>query len=461
MSFTGVPDGRQFPTGRWPDQLSFNRHLDTYRWSLGSSVQIQALDHVHIVNYDQDGAGPYTMTLTMPVMEHLPAGSRMYYFYVSRCHDGDFLNFSTVPLSGNTVNGVLGTYSFTLTGEKTLFACVGVNGNYIIHPINVNIATPVPPVVNSGLSGVLYDATGSSLACGSVATPLGLSFVFSFQSAAVMPAPQAINTNDYIGAFTENVPWSGGAYYGFRCNKAGFWSINFHTYAACATATANAPSFGGAILILNPGGATLKHFYGGEQVCIGSSTGNPSYSSLSQEVKCPLAVGDIVVPASRWVPGGVITSSVLNDFRTSFIYLGDYPVVAPLMALRSESASSDPVPLAKNEIVIGGEFDSLKARKELEKKLLADQALETQKRKDQQLMYASSSSSSSQQQVVSQQPSFTLADVESIVRKVMSSQQPQAMSVDIQEISSSSSAPPSAPSRKRSRASLAEEKEPA
>ena len=131
------------------------------------------------------------------------------------------------------------------------------------------------------------------------------------------------------------------------------------------------------------------------------------------------------------------------------------------MALRSASASSDPVPLAKNEIVIGGEFDSLKARKELEKKLLADQALETQKRKDQQLMYASSSSSS-QQQVVPQQPSFTLADVESIVRKVMSSQQPQqqAMSVDIQEISSSSSAPP-APSRKRSRASLAEEKEPA
>ena len=179
-------------------------------------------------------------------------------------------------------------------------------------------------------------------------------------------------------------------------------------------------------------------------------------------MKCPLKVGDIVVPTSRWVPGGVISSSVFNEFRTTFLYLGDYPVVAPLMALRSESASSDPVPLAKNEIVIGGEFDSLKARKELEKKLLADQALETQKRKDQQLMYASSSSSS-QQQVVPQQPSFTLADVESIVRKVMSSQQPQQqamMSVDIQEISSSSSAPP-APSRKRSRASLAEEKEPA
>ena len=458
MSFTGVPDGRQFPTGRWPDQLSFNRHLDTYRWTLGSSVQIQALDHVHIVNYDQDGAGPYTMTLTMPVMEHLPAGSRMYYFYVSRCHDGDFLNFSTVPLSGNTVNGVLGTYSFTLTGEKTLFACVGVNGNYIIHPINVSIPTPAPPPTY-GLSGVYYDPP-SPISCASVATPLGISNTCSFQSAAVMTAPKAINTNDYIGAFTENTPWSGGAYYGFLCNTPGFWSINLHIYAVCATASLTAPSVGGGILVLNPGGATLKHFYGGEQVTIGTSTGNPSYASLSQEVKCPLGVGDIVVPTSRWVPGAAITSSVFNEFRTSFIYLGDYPVVAPLMALRSESASSDPVPLAKNEIVIGGEFDSLKARKELEKKLLADQALETQKRKDQQLMYASSSSSS-QQQVVSQQPSFTLADVESIVRKVMSSQQPQAMSVDIQEISSSSSAPPSAPSRKRSRASLAEEKEPA
>ena len=277
-----------------------------------------------------------------------------------------------------------------------------------------------------------------------------------------MPAPQAINTNAQIGAFTENTSWGGAPYYGFMCNTPGFWSINFHAQGVCTTSTANALALGAAIFVLNPGGGSLKHYYGGEQVTLGAVSGNPDFIQLSQEVKCPLAVGDIVVPASHWfVTGGVITTSIFNNFRTTFLYLGDYPVVAPFMALRSASASSDPVPLAKNEIVIGGEFDSLKARKELEKKLLADQALETQKRKDQQLMYASSSSSS-QQQVVPQQPSFTLADVESIVRKVMSSQQPQqqAMSVDIQEISSSSSAPP-APSRKRSRASLAEEKEPA
>jgi len=464
----GVLGGSQFPTGRWPDQIAYSRQLDTYIWSLGAVKQIQALDHIHVVNYDQDGAPPYTMELIMPVMENLPAGSRMYFFYVSRCHDGDQLKFSPVALSGNTVNGVLGTYTFTLDGSKQLFVCIGVNGNYIIHPINLAIS-PVIPSSDIYLRGVNF--TTALTTDSNIATqPYATSDLFMWPTTAYYPAPTAIGDNSLIAAFTPNVSIFSNVYFGFQCTVAGYWSVNYHMNFTSTWATSSGSLIGSNLMVVNSTGVTLKYNIYGGQSQLGAASGTVA-GHLGDEVKIPLAVGDIVMLGAAFDFAGDYTDSSITGANVTFIYLGPYPVLPPagpsLMALRSaSSSSSSSSDVASNEIVMGSENDTPKKRKELHKKLIDEQQQSDQKRKQQQLEFASSfSSNPPPPSPSSQQPSFTLADVENIVRKVMSSQQQAAQQsvpqAEVLSVSSSSSSSVAPPSRKRSRASLAEEKEPA
>jgi len=451
----------QFPTGRWPDQISFDQALDTYKWSLGGVKQIQALDHIHVINYDQDGADPYIFELILPVMENLPAGGRMYFFYVSRCHNLDVLKFSTVALSGNTVNSILGSYSFTLTGEKTLFVCVGIKGNYIIHPINLNISPIIPPTTSTFLRGVFFDKTTTGDPVSAAAAPFGYAGYHSFPSTDTYPAiGAAIGNTDMLTAFTPNVAVSG--FRGFRCTVPGFWSINFHNENTITFTggIGNPQSLGSRIFILDSTGTTVKYYYIGNMVQIGTSLGEVDSTAVADEVKCPLEENDIVLFSSAFVGGGgTFVSGTWDLTRISFIWLGDYPVVAPpalLMATASDLslAKNSVVP---NEIVMGSSEDTPQKRKELHRKLLDDQKQETQKRMDRQISFVNQQLD--QQQQPSQAPSFTLADVENIVRKVMSSASVQSISPPASSSSSSSSALPPPPSRKRARANSVGESE--
>lgn len=217
----GIRDASvQFPTGRWPDQISYSER-DVYLYSVNPSPRIEALDHVHVVNFDLDVSAPYSMTLTLPVMNNLPAKARFYFFYVSRCHNGDTLSFSPVSLSGDTINGVAGPHTFTLTGTKVLFVCVGVKQNYIIHPINNSIS----PALGSSIPTVnfSYNPGVTPIFGPSPTTPFA-------GSSDIFPGTTGFNAAlDIVpgmeGFLVPNTPVPTQAFEGFLCTVSGIYLV--------------------------------------------------------------------------------------------------------------------------------------------------------------------------------------------------------------------------------------------
>jgi len=449
-SLSGVPGGVHFPTGRWPDQIAFNKHLSTYLWSLGTSVNITALDHIHVVNYDQDGAEPYTMTLNLPVMQNLPAGSRIYFFYVSRAHAGDFLTFAPVPLSGDSVNGIVGNYTFTLTGSKALFICVGISNNYIIHPFT-GLGSSSAVTTRSGIqSNMIQFVSPTPQAAFWTDTPAGVSSMF-YPNATAMDAFEAFGDVDISSYLTPNVLVPTKTIYGFQVNEAGWYHINLALTAAVQFDSASGQNVWADLGVFTSAGVQKNHWRAADsnQNYYVSTTNYPN-AMLSQYAN--LDVGDIVVFAYSAVGASIVTSTYVSASMT-FVYYGPTIVpAAPLMfseaaslrgvsSAKAAAAAGGADALAPNEIVMGSSSDTLSKRKELHKKLHEQQLADKRKREQQQLVRASMMAGGSgglQQEGL--QSSISLADVESIVRHVL-----RSSSVASSSSSSASQQPPSLP----------------
>lgn len=119
----------------WPAGIVYNPNEDKYTYSVKSTWLVQPLDHFHVVDIDLTASPPYTMTLQLPIMNTIPFNSRIYFFYVSRSNNTDVLTFIPTSGSGNTVNGNAVSFSFTMTGAKKLFLCIGTASNYVIHEV--------------------------------------------------------------------------------------------------------------------------------------------------------------------------------------------------------------------------------------------------------------------------------------------------------------------------------------
>ena len=224
-SSTGIGSGEQFPTGRWPDQLAHDPNTAVFRESVSNNVQIEPLNHLQFFLFDQDGGEPYTMNVTLPIIERLPGQGRMYLFYVSRCHAGDQMVFKVVPGGGNTVNGDLIQHSFTLDGRKTLFFAVGLNGDYLIHPFSGS--EPGPPTPSGLPPTVQYNL--SPIAAPDFAFELEDYGDFNGVGLAITPPTFTLSLTNVVsgmeGYLTENVPVPTQNFSAFRCEQSGYYNV--------------------------------------------------------------------------------------------------------------------------------------------------------------------------------------------------------------------------------------------
>ena len=464
---TGVRDASvQFPTGRWPDQIAYSLR-DVYLYSVNPSPQIEALDHVHVVNFDLDVSAPYTMTLTLPVMNRLPSKSRFYFFYVSRCHDGDTLTFSPVSLSGDTVNGIAGPHSFTLTGDKLLFVCIGVKQNYIIHPIPTTVPVIPPTPVAAPNPTIMYRALPRD---GQLDTPFAIGAPISdatynllrYCSYAFNPVPDPLmHIPGMDGYITYAKPLPGYARAGFVVNHPGIYRVTYTT--------------SGIYWIPNAGGPLINKEGNGLLAIFPAGGGDSPTDWAPFGTKCSTAVAPAPAPASmfsgsvsrvfRLLAGDQILGSLAVDADVAVGGIGEWGGITDLSTYTFEliqDLAPPPAPLAlaslrsfgpaaaglsappsaslapeinPNEIVMGSKSDNAASRLALHKQQVQTAKDAAARQVSFSSSYPQSSSSSSQQQ-----PQYGLSDLEAIVRQIMRVQQSQVPEIEQQELSSSSNA---------------------
>lgn len=243
-SIIGIPGLDHLPTGRWPDQISFDPSHNIYLWSVSNNVQINALGHVHVAVFDQDGFDPYTMTLQLPVVEHLPGSGRIYFFYVPYCHLGDQLIFSQVAGSGNAINGLLTPHTFTLLGQKVLYVAIAINGNYIIHPFN-GLTAPPPPSAALPPTMLYYLDDNEPGAPGSFEIDTyGFEYGYGLHMTTLTPSQGFDNiVSGMEGFLTENVQVDILNLAGFRCEQSGWYHVHFSDSWRVEWTDPNVPSW--------------------------------------------------------------------------------------------------------------------------------------------------------------------------------------------------------------------------
>lgn len=416
--FTGVPSASMFGAGRWPDQITFNKALSTFLYSVNSSPYIQALDHIHVINYDLDGADPYTMTINLPIMENLPLGARIYFFYVSRCHDGDQLTFHAVPLSGNSINGILGDYTFTLSGVKTLYMCVGINGNYIIHPFG-GIGAPPPPVSSrSGIqSSMLYFVSPTPQVSFWTDSPAGLRSMF-YPNSNAMDVFQPFGDVDISSYFNRNVAVPTKSIYGFQAVQEGWYNINLSFGAAITFDSTAGNNTWGDLGVFTSAGVQKSHWRSAD-TCANYYNSATTYPNIMCSQYTHLDAGDIVV-WSFTIQGASIVTSVYTSAVVTFVYYGPTITAAPApLAFSARAGVSTLSSTQPSEIVMGSAQDTPAKRKEVHKSMVeASKAQTLRNQRAQAMTLAAAGGSASSAMDISSQ-ALTLADVESIVRQVM------------------------------------------
>ena len=458
----------QFPTGRWPDQIAYS-HRNVYLYSVNPSPQIEALSHVHVFNYDLDVSAPYSMTVNLPVMNNLPSKARFYFFYVSRCHNGDTLSFSPVSLSGDTINGIAGPSSFTLTGTKILFVCVGVSQNYIIHPIPATIPSSVSSYANPTVMFRAVNHDGAMDPTFQFTSPVeDAGYVTArYTSYTWNPTP---DPDMYIagmdGYISYQKPIASLGVAGFVCNHPGIYRITYSTSGILVVPNSGpllSIAGNGMLAVLSSGGGSSPIDYasfGAQTVSLAVPNGTMRSGSCTREFRLLagfVIVGSVSIDATT-AAGGLGQWGGRDDLSTmTFELIKDLaPPPAPLaLGLRSfgpaaaglsapPSASLAPA-VGPNEIVMGSKSDNAASRLALHKQQVQS-AKDTAARND-----SSSSSSSAYPAGLTLNSSggtqIGLGDLESIVRQIMrvqasQPQQPAASTFTTPDvvISSSSSA---------------------
>lgn len=224
-----------FANSKWPAGISQDSK-SVYKASVQTSWQINALGEIHVIALDVPHVGPPAtiMTLTLPIIEHLPFSSRIYFFYISESVVDDQVTFVPVAGSGNTVNGDLFSYTFTLTGFPQLLIGMAVNGNYIIHNFGANEPSSIPPPALPALINLptmqfldcFYAYPGINPIALTKKTNSGVGLQFEGPSINVGPPIEIIP--GMTGFVDQRMPIPGTPFYGFRVNVDGYYDVEIH-----------------------------------------------------------------------------------------------------------------------------------------------------------------------------------------------------------------------------------------
>ena len=228
-AFTGFFNASQIGSS-WPAGIEHNPVESTFLYSVSNTWFINPLDHFQIVSIDEaqvPPGNPNTMTLTMPIVDSLPMGSRIFFFYVSQANVGDLLTFQPVFGSGNTINGNALGFTFTLSGGRQLIFAFAINNNYIIHNAGLNAPDPDPPFVppcqimqmTTQQAAFLSDSYLISSTCP------GYRHAFPTQSDNWVVENVMSGMEGYILP-DEALPGGGAGAYGFRCTEPGYYEFH-------------------------------------------------------------------------------------------------------------------------------------------------------------------------------------------------------------------------------------------
>lgn len=438
---------RSYPTGRWPDELNTG-DSSHYLLSAGTSVQIDALAHIHVIDYDLSPAsGPYTFVLTLPIIAHLPNGTRIYFFYVDQCQVNDVLQFNVVAGSGDIVNGDLVSSSFTLNGTKTLFVCIAFNSSYLIHQFGGN-STPAPystiptvkAVYNNAISP-LYSSTAFTMDASSYTAKA----MYAGQNAVTSMTTVINGMSGYIVP-NSLIPVIGA--YGFQCTVDGYYLLHLNLGADLSfVAGASGTNYGGLQACLTEFDATgvQNPVFPMIDMCAKpfKAVANPGTSVATWNFETgrivQLFAGKYYLPFFMWDNSSTTTVSaghIGGQFYFSYWAPLTPPPAPAFLSLNEPSlATPAPAPLTLSRLAKTPQSSRVSTQKKLK-------------------AAAASSSSISSSSLSSGGPSsqMSLADVESVVRQVLRAQQqqqqPQSIPMDIPLVFS---APQGEPSRKRAR----------
>ena len=228
-AFTGFFNASQIGSS-WPAGIEHNPVESTFLYSVSNTWFINPLDHFQIVSIDEaqvPPGNPNTMSLTMPIVDSLPMGSRIFFFYVSQANAGDLLTFQPVFGSGNTVNGNALGFTFTLTGSRQLLFAFALNNNYIIHNAGLNTPAPDPPfvppcqIMRMTIEQQAFLSTSYLI---SLQCP-GYRHAFPSQSDNWVVENVISGMEGYILP-DEAVPGLGAGAYAFRCTEPGYYEFH-------------------------------------------------------------------------------------------------------------------------------------------------------------------------------------------------------------------------------------------
>jgi len=401
------------------------------------------------------------MTLQLPRMSSLPNEGRMYFFYVSHCHLNDTLGFTPLPATGDTVNGNLGTFNFTLSGLKQLYVCIGVNGNWIIHPFvsgpdNDQLPTEAfsynieqPGIFGPAISSP-YPGAGDIFAGAGAVGP----------GEAIVPGMETFLTPD--------TPVPTQAFNGFLCNQSGIYLINpdlqcDFTYTAAALTGSNLGPLHANWLSFNSDGTFNEDVRTSAYAPFVPEV-NPTSETLhwfhNTSFFAPMTQGKYYLPSFSWDNSSIGTNGTAHINGTAvFVYWAPNPPGPGPMDLSIPSPSPSSSSLMSRSSDLAGGYVAMGSKQDIPRaRLAASQSLAVR---------ASSAIRERERQVLGAAgvsggggggPSLSLADVESIVRGVLRAQQQASVSITppapvVLSSSSSSSSSSSAPTRKRARQS--------
>jgi hypothetical protein len=208
-------------------------------------------------------------------------------------------------------------------------------------PFESNIAPTPPPPSSASLRGVNFETDADSTALVALApfgSPTGY---LLWPTQPFYPAPTAIGDNSLIASITPN-KLVGGTYYGFQCNVAGFWSVNYHSMFASTWADGKLEA--STLMVLDSTASTVKFIFR----CGVSQAGAkvPDIPGpIGDTVMLPLDAGDIIMLAGEFQAGGgyAFVSGSYLDANVTFLRIGDYPIAppAPLAPLAPAESTID------------------------------------------------------------------------------------------------------------------------
>lgn len=419
----------------WPAGIQYNANEDKYTYSVNASWKITPKSHLHVLDIDGAiGAGPYTLTIQLPIISQLPFSSRMYYFYLSNSQDQDVLRFIPTTGSGDVINGDPFNFDFTLDGRKKLFIALAVHGSYIIHEFGYSPPAPVPPVTYSVPlvchRAVLPTPTGAitytkgTFPSPADAWPASGFTAFYWTSDAFNPVPDVNVYNPGMdGYLTYAKPVPGQTLPGFVVNKTGLYRVTYEikhlTFQTGIVNIQGNSAMGGCVVNVSSTGTYVDHFF------FATSMAQGILNTQAVLVGCGSQV--MHLNAGTSVCGGVNIPSSWTGAPTNVAAPSDYSCY--VFELLRDDSLPPVAPLAFAEVA---GLRSVNAGAVIESPMhapLATSVIVSSQLKQAKDQLANSIAQQRQQQSVSSMSSFTppapsisLADIERIVQQALKAQ---------------------------------------